>query len=287
MMQFPPFILLLSMTLPLGACQSEPEVEQAAPMEAEVLFFDDFDGTELDRERWNVIGPGFWVNNEVQAYVDSSATISVRDGVLRLTARWHAGFETPRGRTTDIISGRIDTRDRFDFQYGRAEARIRMPAAEGLWPAFWALGYGRWPDSGEIDIMEYVGEPDWIGVAVHGPDYSGEQALVNKFYFPEGQDVTDWHTYAVEWTEDTMLFFVDDRLIYRVTKPMVTFFGEWRFDNPKFLILNTAVGGMYPFKTSGIQEPYFGVPQETVDRIRAEGLSMDVDWVRVTRLSSN
>ncbi|MDA0873865.1 MAG: glycoside hydrolase family 16 protein [Bacteroidetes bacterium] len=248
-----------------------------------MVFFDDFEGTELDRDHWNVIGPEFWVNNEVQAYVDSAATISVGDGVLELTARWSEGYVTPRGRTTDIVSGRIDSRNRFDFQYGRAEARIRMPGTEGLWPAFWLLGYGGWPGSGEIDIMEYVGEPDWIGVALHGPGYSGETPIVNKFFFPEGEDVTDWHVYAADWTRDEVLFFVDERLVYRATRPMVEHYGEWRFDNPKFLILNTAVGGMYPFKTSGIEEPYFGLPQETVDRIRETGLAMQVDWVRVTR----
>ena len=156
-----------------------------------------------------------------------------------------------------------------------------MPDAVGVWPAFWLLGNGEWPGTGEIDIMEYVGEKDWTGVALHGPGYSGETPLVNKFFFPEGTDVTDWHVYAVEWTRDAILFEIDGRLTYRVTRPMVEHYGEWRFDTPKHVILNFAMGGAYPFKTNGIEEPYNGLPAETVERIKAGEIRMEVDWVRV------
>jgi beta-glucanase (GH16 family) len=156
-----------------------------------------------------------------------------------------------------------------------------MPDAAGVWPAFWLLGNGKWPDTGEIDIMEYVGEKDWVGVAVHGPGYSGETPLVNKYYFEDGTDVTDWHTYAVEWTDREMLFKVDERTIYRATRPMVEHHGAWAFDTPKFVILNFALGGAYPFKTNGIKKPYNGLPGETVDRIKAGDITMEIDWVRV------
>lgn len=265
--------------------QSEPVQERT------VIFADEFNSGELDREAWNVMGPSFWVNNELQAYIDSPETIRLLPagaiegadgGVLELRALSRPGFETPTGRIADFVSGRVNTRDNFDFTYGRAEARIRMPDLEGIWPAFWLLGNGQWPDTGEIDIMEYVGEPDWIGVALHGPGYSGETPLVNKYFFPEGEDVTDWHVYAVEWTQDSMEFLIDDRLIYRVTRPMVEIYGEWRFDTPKFLILNLAIGGVYPAKTSGITEPFYGLPEATAEHIAAEGAMIHIDWVRVT-----
>lgn len=255
----------------------------------EVVFFDDFSGDTLDRSTWNVIVTGFWVNNEQQAYVDSEETIYFADvdgaenGALVLHPRWRPGHETEEGRTFDFISGRINTRDKFDVTYGRLEARIKLPDAEGVWPAWWALGNGRWPDTGEIDIMEYVGEPDWTGVALHGPGYSGETPLVNKFFFPPPEDVTSWHVYAVEWSEDELVFLVDDRVAYRATRPMVEHYGEWRFDTPKFLILNFALGGAYPFKTNGIEEPYNGLPAATVERIKNNEIAMYVDWVRVTQ----
>ncbi|QKG70460.1 glycoside hydrolase family 16 protein [Erythrobacter mangrovi] len=254
----------------------------------ELLFADEFDAGELDRAKWNVIGADFWVNNEQQVYLDNPGVVNLVDGisgadggVLMLRPVYKPGIDPNTQRDADFLSGRIDSRDKFDFTYGRAEARIRMPDAEGVWPAFWLLGNGKWPDTGEIDIMEYVGEKDWIGVALHGPGYSGETPLVNKFFFPEGVDVTQWHTYAVEWTEDALLFEVDGHLTYRVTRPMVENYGKWRFDNPKHIILNFALGGAYPFKTNRIEEPYNGIPQATVDQIKSGEVAMLVDWVRV------
>ncbi len=254
------------------------------------LFFDDFDAPELDRSHWTVIGPDFHVNREIQAYVDSPETIRLlpagtvegaENGVLALVPVVREGFETPTGRVTDFVSGRIETKGLFDFTHGRASARIRMPDAVGVWPAWWLLGNGDWPDTGEIDIMEYVGEADWTAVALHGPGYSGETPLVNKFYFPPGDDVTGWHVYSVDWTTDGLEFRVDDRLVYRATRPMVEHYGEWTFDSPKHLILNFALGGVYPWKTNGIESPWLGLPESTVEAIRAGEVAMYVDWVKV------
>lgn len=277
----------------LGLVMASASAQDADNAPAErILFADEFNADSLDRTAWNVEGPTFWVNNEQQVYIDSEETIRLLPegavegadgGVLELRALYRPGFETPTGRVADFVSGRINTRDLFDFTYGRAAARIRMPAAEGIWPAFWMLGNGQWPDTGEIDIMEYVGESDWTGVALHGPGYSGETPIVNKYFFPEGEDVTDWHVYAVEWDADSIEFTIDDRLIYRATRPMVEHYGEWRFDTPKYLILNLALGGAYPFKTNGVETPYNGLPEPTVERIREDGIAIQIDWVRVTQ----
>ncbi|GGD84873.1 hydrolase [Tsuneonella deserti] len=254
------------------------------------MFADEFDSGALDRSKWNVVGPDFWVNQEEQAYLDSPETIGflpagtvegASSGVLVLRPRFRQGFETPSGRKADFVSGRINTQGKFDFTYGRAVARIRMPAATGVWPAFWLLGNGKWPETGEIDIMEYVGERDWVGVAMHGTGYSGETPLVNKHFFAPGTDVTDWHEYEADWGPDRVVFKIDGRPIYRVTRKMVEFYDKWRFDTPQHVILNFAVGGIYPFKTNGIERPYKGVPAETVERIRMGELAMEVDWVRV------
>ena len=156
-----------------------------------------------------------------------------------------------------------------------------MTDSIGAWPAFWLLGNGKWPDTGEIDIMEYVGEKDWTGVALHGPGYSGETPLVNRYFFPKGEDVTDWHTYAVEWTDQAILFEIDGRLTYRVTRPMIEYYGDWKFDNPKHLILNLALGGAYPLKTNGVREPYSGLPAATVEQVKRGEVAIHVDWVRV------
>lgn len=267
-----------------------PAPDQADAAEEVLIFADEFDTPELDRSKWNVVGPEFWVNQEEQAYIDSPRTITFAPladegadagGALLLRPNFHKGFVTPGGRKADFTSGRITTEGKFDFTHGRAVARIRMPDATGVWPAFWLLGNGDWPETGEIDIMEYVGEPDWIGVALHGTGYSGETPLVNKYFFDPSTDVTQWHEYEVDWNEERILFKIDGRLTYRVTRAMVERYGPWRFDTPKHVILNFAVGGVYPLKTNGITEPYVGVPQETVDRIKRGEIAMEVDWVRI------
>lgn len=256
--------------------------------ETVTTFWDDFAAPQLDSAFWNVEITGSVHNNEQQAYVDSPQTIYVLQdepdahGVLALHARYQPGYRTPQGDTFDFISGRINTRGKATFRYGRAEARLKMPLGDGLWPAFWALGVsGDWPRCGELDIMESVGEPDWLSAAVHGPGYFGESALVNKRFFAPPQSIADWHVCAVECRPESLLFFVDDTLIYRVTRPMTEFYGQWVFDDEKFLILNLALGGTYPFKTNGIRQPYYGISDETAQTIRNNQARLLVDWVRV------
>jgi beta-glucanase (GH16 family) len=259
---------------------------------SDIVFFDDFSGPGLDRSKWNVIVTGFTVNNEQQAYVDSAATIYIskgsevegaRNGALIIQPIYSPGYTTPEGKKFDFISGRMDTSNKMEFTYGTASARIKMTEGSGLWPAFWALGNGDWPDTGEIDIMEYVGEADWTSVALHGPGYSGDTPLVNKYFFRKGVDVTSWHVYAVEWTKDALLFKIDDILVYRATRPMIENYGRWAFDNPKYLILNFALGGAYPYKTNGVKEPYNGIPASTVESIKSRKVKFIIDWVKVTK----
>lgn len=263
-----------------------------AESETEVLFFDDFASNELDRTRWNVRTTGNVVNDEQQAYIDSSETLYIaagnqvagaNNGALVIHPRYRPGFVTPERNRFDFVSGRIDTHSKFDCLYGTAAARIKLPTGVGLWPAFWMLGYGRWPDVGEIDVMEYVGEPDWVSAAVHGPGYSGEAGLVNKLFFSALDDATAWHVYSVDWFPDRLIFKVDGVVMYRVTRAMTNFFGSWVFDTPKFLILNFALGGTYPFKTNGIREPYYGLPEQTVQMIQRDQIKLAIDWVKVTR----
>lgn len=266
----------------------------ASPAE-EILFFDDFTTPELDRTRWNVRVTGEIYNNEQQAYVASAETLYIvtadeaagaHNGALILHPRRRPGFITPEGHRFDFISARIDTRNKFDFCYGITAARIKLPAGAGLWPAFWLFDNGPWPETGEIDIMEYVGEPDWVSAAVHGPGYSGEAGLANRRFFAPPDDATGWHVYSVDWQPDSLLFKVDGAVMYRVTRAMTDFFGAWAFDAPKFLILNFALGGVYPFKTNGVRAPYYGLPEATAQLIQRDQVTIAVDWIKVSRPSA-
>jgi beta-glucanase (GH16 family) len=282
-------VLLLTACTLVHAQKKESANKNQSPS---AIFFEDFSGTTLDRSKWNVIGPDFHVNNEQQAYVDSDKVLylakgkevdGAENGALVIKPMYSPGFVNPNGTKFDFLSGRIDTSNKIEFTYGTAAARIKMPAGAGYWPAFWALGNGEWPDTGEIDIMEYVGERDWVGVALHGPGYSGETPLVNKYYFKDGVDVTQWHVYSVDWTKDALLFRVDGQLVYRATRPMIENYGKWAFDNPKYIIVNFALGGAYPAKTNGVKEPYSGIPQSTVEIIKEGKANFIVDWVKVTK----
>ncbi len=257
-----------------------------------VVFFDDFSTPVLDSTKWNIEKTGMHFNNELQAYVDSAATLFVvngsaaqgaKNGALVLQPQYSPGFITEDKQKFNFISSRINTKNKVEFTYGTAAARIKLTEGAGLWPAWWMLGNGNWPETGEIDIMEYIGEKDWASAAVHGKGYSGDAGLADKLYFDENNDVTNWHIYAVEWSPDSLVFKFDGITVLRVTKPMASFFGEWAFDTPKFLILNFAVGGVYPYKINGINKPYYGLSQSTLQAIQNKESKMLVDWVKITK----
>ena len=280
-------ILLLLLTA--VACIRHPGT--SAPQASRTLFFDDFAGPALDRTKWNVEVRGAAVNDEQQAYVDSAPTVFIAhgraaqgasNGALVIRPLYTPGYVSADGNRHDFVSGHLDSHGRFDFTYGVASARMKLPAGSGFWPAFWLLGGGDWPATGEIDIMENVGESDWTSIALHGPGYFGDTPLFNRLYLAADDDVTHWHVYTVDWRPDTLFFFVDDVLVYRLTRPMVENYGRWSFDNAKYIILNLALGGAYPLKVNGVKRPYPGLPQSTVDRIRRGEGDVLVDWVRVT-----
>jgi beta-glucanase (GH16 family) len=273
----------------LGAASLPVSAVGQAP--SATSFFDDFSGPVINRAVWNVVVTGRTVNNEQQAYVDSPETLSIvtgadaqgaSNGALAVRARYRPGFKTPEGRAFDFTSGRMDTRGKMTFTYGTAAARIKLTAGQGLWPAFWALGDGAWPATGEIDIMENVGERDWTNVALHGPGYSGNTPLVSRRPFVPPNDITGWHVYAVDWAPDGLTFKVDGQTFYEVPKSKVESYGRWAYDNPKFLIVNLAVGGQYPQAVNKVDAPYVGLPQATVDLIKADKAVMLVDWIRIT-----
>lgn len=262
-----------------------------AQTKKDTVFFEDFGSKMLDRSKWNVEITGRTVNDEQQAYIDSVATIylingksiGARNGALVLQPAYKPGHTSKEGNKYDFVSGRINTRDKLMFTYGTASARMKITSGAGLWPAFWALGKGSWPECGEIDIMETVGDGSWTSNALHGPKYFGNTPLVHRNPFAKGTDVSQWHVYTVDWTKDHLIFKIDGIVKYSVTRAMVEKYGPWAFDQPQFLILNFALGGGFPNSVNKVKEPYYGLSQSTVDMIKAGKAKTYVDWVLVTK----
>ncbi|MCA9551446.1 MAG: glycoside hydrolase family 16 protein [Myxococcales bacterium] len=232
--------------------------------------FEGAEGTLPDTERWAYdIGNGVdgWGNGQLEFDTNRPENVALDGaGNLVITAR----KESFGGKA--YTSARIKTQGLYATQYGRIEARIQLPVGRGVWPAFWMLGADipevGWPQSGEIDIMEYRGqEPSTVHGTLHGPGYSGGSPITRRFRLPDGVTFDeDFHVFAVEWDPSRISFWVDDEAYQIVTSSQVQAKGSWVYDHPFFILLNVAVGG-----------GFVGAPDDGTPFPQA----MRVDYVRV------
>ena len=159
-------------------------------------------------------------------------------------------------------SGRMNTIGKETFQYGRIEARMKLPVGAGFWPAFWMLGNDlnsgtSWPTCGEQDIMEWVQSytPTTTSSTVHGPGYSGGNGIGARYTFPNGGRIDDgaYHTYGVIWAANSMQFYRDDytKPFLTVTPATIPAGDQWVYNQPFFILLNFAIGsGGFPGATN-------------------------------------
>ncbi|MFC4060676.1 family 16 glycosylhydrolase [Planomonospora corallina] len=260
--------LTLTATLATTTGDDRAEAATAAP----VTWSDEFNaaaGTPVDGSKWKFdIGGGGWGNNELQYYTNSTQNVyHDGQGHLAITARKGnpSGYQCHYG-SCQYTSGRILTAGKFSQAYGRFEARIKIPKGQGIWPAFWMLGGGDWPNTGEIDIMENVGSaPNTVHGTVHGPGYSGGGGIGGSRTI--GAPLGDaFHTYRVDWSPNLIVWYLDGSEYFRLT-PAGIRGNRWVFDHPFFMILNVAVGGNWP----GSPNASTSFPQ-----------TMLVDYVRVS-----
>ena len=235
-------ILSLCVLLAIYSCNEDEK--QTVVTKTQLVMSEEFNTNGApDSSLWSYdIGNGNngWGNNELQNYTDNSANIKIEDGMLKITA-------IKQGST--YTSARIQTKGKFEKKYGRIEARIKMPYGKGLWPAFWMLGANSgtvaWPQCGEIDIMEYLGsKPTSIFGSVHGPGYSGGEAITKNYTLSNDRFDNDFHVFGIEWDENYINYYVDNVLYNQITPDTVP--GEWVFNQSFYLILNMAVGGRFP-----------------------------------------
>lgn len=236
-----------------------------------LVWCDEFDGTELNRNDWSyeVQGPG-WVNNELQTYVNTAyggmSVTEVSDGTLKIKCF--------KAKDEKICSARIYARVSSGWKYGIFEASIKLPKGKGTWPAFWMMPVNNdwsktpWPKCGEIDIMEEVGyNPNYTSSSIHCESYNhvnGTQKTAERFT-NGAQD--DFHIYRLEWTEDYIRTYVDGNLLLSFSNDGKGNISTWPFNRAFYPILNLAWGGSW----GGAM----GVDENCLPAI------MEIDYVRV------
>ena len=264
-----------------------------------LVWHDEFEGDHIDRTKWDFdLGNGFydyrvhqwipgWGNEELQYYTADPENVQVRDScvfIRAVKAPLHGCGYTSARLKTKARDGRL----LFGKLYGRVEFRARVPWGKGLWPALWMLPaddrYGGWAASGEIDLMEIIGErPQEVLSSLHFGSSYPRRTLITTTHPLPGAGVADWHTYAVEWEPGEIRFYVDEAMTHAhrfwwscsrleggqgVEAASAEDLQPWPapYDQPFYLLMNVAVGGNFP-----------GHP-DAQTRFPAE---MAVDWVRV------
>lgn len=289
---------------PVSAPSPSPTPSPTASWQ--LVWSDEFGGTSLDRTKWtpeeSCWGGG---NNERQCYTDRPENIEVSGGLLYLKARKEtftgpdrppeiAASPNPQV-TREYTSGKVRTRGLHAWKYGRIEVRAKVPAGQGMWPAVWMMPeddfYGGWPLSGEIDILETVnigatcdecegnvGENRTVSALHFGDIAPGNKFVSKKTPLPDlSMPSDDFHTYAVEWGEGLIRFFVDDRLHFEVTpdkwfttSPKAKGNPNAPFDQPFYVMANLAVGGKWPEESNDKGLVESSIPNQFA-----------LDWIRV------
>lgn len=247
-------LLTLIMITSLCSCKKKNDIEDNLDRHGyDILYFEDnFNDQDLNLNNWtyqegtgqeyNLID---WGNSECEYY--KKENVYIEKGNLILEAKKESFGNK------DYTSGRIYSKGKIKTKYGRIEAKISLPAQQGLWPAFWMLPetdkYGNWPSSGEIDILEARGRiKDMTSSALH---YGGSSDIMQtSTHIFRDEDFTSYHIYALEWEDECIAFYVDEDLVLKINK------GKWfsqsdmenlsaPFDEEFYIILNLAVGGHF------------------------------------------
>lgn len=206
-----------------------------------IVWSDEFNGSNVNASNWTYdLGGGGWGNTEDECYTSRTNNVYEAGGYLHIVAR----KESYGG--CNYTSARVKSQGLFSFQYGRVEWRAQLPAGTGFWPALWMLGTNistiNWPGCGEVDVMENNGSNPQMA---QGSIHSGTDATA-VYNFTDGNAITNFHTYTLDWTTNAILFYVDGHL-YETQTSWGSSFGSYPFpfNQPFFLIMNLAIGGQY------------------------------------------
>jgi beta-glucanase (GH16 family) len=224
------FILIIIMIFCSGCVKAQ---------DSKLVWSDEFNYSGLpDPAKWgNEVG--YIRNHELQYYTDRRIENSVvKNGCLMLIGRKEP-FQN-----YNYTSASINTLGKYSFKYGKVEARMKLPVGQGMWPAFWMMGANRpqtgWPKCGEIDVMEHINST----LILHGTAHWDNNGHVSSGKTTPC-DVREFHTYAIEWDQDSIRWLLDDKRYNGLCiKDGVNSTQE--FHEPFYLLLNLAIGGDWP-----------------------------------------
>ena len=216
-------------------------------------FDDEFSGSSLDSSKWEVLTDHLWGN---ACYVNSPENIFVGGGNLTLRATKSSSTVSCSGLSNNYATGAAQTMGKFSQKYGRFEMRAKLPAGQGMWPAFWLLPqdspYGGWPVSGEIDVMEALGhQPSIAHATLHWGDSGGNDTGEGFECAVSPNYSDDYHTYTLEWAENSMAIYFDGTLCHDFTSWSSPLGFPKPFDQPFYMIVNLSVGGEWPGEPDG------------------------------------
>lgn len=275
-----PFAWLLAAQSAFTVTNASYDGPVERPAAARLVWSDEFDGTALDPSKWRydtAFNKTGWFNKELQYYsANRPENLRVAGGVLTIEARHEAldaaKFSDWGGQ--HYTSGRIYSTG-AGWTYGFYEIRAKLPCARGTWPAIWMLPVDmkKWPDDGEIDIMEQVGaEPNLIYASLHTGLFNHVKKTQRSAQRLVPTSCTDFHVYQLDWRPDSITLGVDGGGILRVLNDQPGGKGAWPFTTPFKLILNLAIGGDWA-GAKGIDDA--AMPQR-----------MEVDYVRVWQVAA-
>jgi beta-glucanase (GH16 family) len=238
----------------------------STPAGYKLVFLDDFN--TIDRGKWNVRNNS-WAHNEESMVTSRATNVFTSNGALTLRAV-HENY-TAYGTTRHYTSGYLDTIGKESWKYGLMEMRAKLPAAQGMWPAFWLReGNG---GLGELDIMEAVGGMPTRTVQTVHQSTNGDMAKAGHEDVLASGSTSDWHTYAVDREPGFVKWYVDGRLVFSKTRSALTWLDS-AFNEPMNIRLNLQVGGSMP---NWYHKPVIGAPSGKSDFV--------IDYVRVYQKS--
>lgn len=212
-----------------------------------MIWEDNFDSSNLNTAKWNVVDWAADKNNELEYYTPNNVSLS--NGELCIITK----KMEYNGRS--FTSGAIETKDKFHLLYGKVEIRAKLPSGKGLFPAFWMLSLDE-SSLPEIDIMEMIGDyPSEIWMVYHWLAGNTQERSYISYVGPDYSK--DYHVFSIEWTPDAIVWLIDNVKVFSTNHSP---------NQPMFLYLNTAVGGDWP-----------GSPDDTT----VFPQSLLVDYVRI------